>query len=83
MPDASTMPARINVWGGPGSGWNDVTILNEIRTTRFIRADIAEQREQVLAEALRRIADPKNIHFAGDAQVVARTALSAWEASNA
>lgn len=31
-------------------------------------------------EALRRIADPRNTHFAGDAQVVAREALAELEA---
>lgn len=36
-----------------------------------------------LAEALRRIADPRNTHFAGDAQVVAREALAAYEAEQA
>jgi hypothetical protein len=29
-----------------------------------------------LLEALKRIADPRNIHFAGDAQVVARAAIA-------
>lgn len=33
-----------------------------------------------LVEALERIADPRNFHFAGDAQVVAREALAAAEA---
>ncbi len=36
-----------------------------------------------LVEALERIADPRNFHFAGDAQVVAREALSAAEAQQA
>jgi hypothetical protein len=31
---------------------------------------------QELLEALKRIADPRNIHFAGDAQVVARAAIA-------
>lgn len=34
---------------------------------------------QQLLEALERIADPRNIHFAGDAQVVARAAIAAAE----
>jgi hypothetical protein len=29
-----------------------------------------------LLEALKRIADPRNVHFAGDAQVVARAAIA-------
>jgi hypothetical protein len=32
-----------------------------------------------LLEALKRIADPRNIHFAGDAQVVARAAIAKAE----
>jgi hypothetical protein len=32
-----------------------------------------------LLEALKRIADPRNIHFAGDAQVVARAAIARAE----
>ena len=32
-----------------------------------------------LLEALKRIADPRNIHFAGDAQVVARAAITKAE----
>lgn len=36
-----------------------------------------------LADALSRIADPRNTHFAGDAQVVAREALAAYEAAQA
>jgi hypothetical protein len=55
------------------------------------RADIAEQREQALVEALRFYADPKNwtggtildmeaSHFDGWSK--AQAALSAWEASN-
>lgn len=35
-----------------------------------------QRSSDTLVEALRRIADPRNIHFAGDAQVVAREALS-------
>jgi hypothetical protein len=34
---------------------------------------------QGLLEALKRIADPRNIHFAGDAQVVARAAIARAE----
>jgi ABC-type transporter Mla subunit MlaD len=34
---------------------------------------------QELLEALKRIADPRNIHFAGDAQVVARAAIARAE----
>lgn len=51
--------------------------------------DIAEailsERAELLATvermrvALERIADPRNIHFAGDAQVVARAALTTGE----
>lgn len=37
----------------------------------------AEAHEDVLRQALERIADPRNTHFAGDAQVVAREALAA------
>jgi hypothetical protein len=32
-----------------------------------------------LLEALKRIADPRNVHFAGDAQVVARAAIAKAE----
>jgi hypothetical protein len=32
-----------------------------------------------LLEALKRIADPRNIHFAGDAQVVARAVIAKAE----
>jgi hypothetical protein len=35
-----------------------------------------------MRKALERIADPRNIHFAGDAQVVARSALSTKEQPN-
>jgi hypothetical protein len=34
---------------------------------------------QELLEAFKRIADPRNIHFAGDAQVVARAAIARAE----
>ena len=34
-----------------------------------------------LLEALRRIADPRNTHFSGDAQVVAREAIARAEAA--
>jgi hypothetical protein len=50
------------------------------------RADVLKQRiekletvNQKLLEALKRIADPRNIHFAGDAQVVARAAIAKAE----
>ena len=36
------------------------------------------QRDELL-EVLKRIADPRNIHFAGDAQVVARAAIAKVE----
>lgn len=36
-----------------------------------------------LLEAMRRIADPRNTHFAGDAQVVAREAIARAEAAQA
>ena len=39
--------------------------------------------EKQMAEALRRIADPRNTHFAGDAQVVAREALALFDAQAA
>jgi len=42
-----------------------------------IRLILAANRK--MREALERIADPRNIHFAGDAQVVARSALSTKE----
>ena len=38
-------------------------------------AEVCEQRDELL-EALHRIADPRNVHFAGDAQVVARSAIA-------
>jgi len=38
----SKMPERIFAWDGPGSGWNDRVILNEVRTTTYIRADLVE-----------------------------------------
>lgn len=37
------MPAEINVWDGPGSGWNDKTILNEVQTTKYVRADLGRE----------------------------------------
>jgi hypothetical protein len=40
--------------------------------------DAVDQRDALL-EALKRIADPRNIHFAGDAQVVARAAITKAE----
>jgi hypothetical protein len=49
------------------------------------RIELMHQRDQATAqrdellEALRRIADPRNIHFAGDAQVVARAAIARAE----
>lgn len=46
------MPAKIYVWNGPGSGWNDVPILNGIRAKAYVRADIAER----MAEALEHVA---------------------------
>ena len=39
---------------------------------------LAAQRDELL-EVLKRIADPRNIHFAGDAQVVARAAIAKVE----
>ena len=39
---------------------------------------LAAQRDELLA-ALKRIADPRNTHFAGDAQVVARAAVAKVE----
>jgi len=38
-----------------------------------------KERCNELLEALRRIADPRNVHFAGDAQVVARDAIAKVE----
>lgn len=46
---------------------NPATILDLLAANRKMRT------------ALERIADPRNIHFAGDAQVVARSALSTKE----
>ena len=58
-------------WGGPSgdnaafiAAANPATILALLSANREMRA------------ALERIADPRNIHFAGDAQVVARSALT-------
>jgi hypothetical protein len=62
------------LWIGPDSpnaafiaAANPATILDLLAANRKMRA------------ALERIADPRNIHFAGDAQVVARSALSTKE----
>jgi len=41
-------------------------------------AELRERNAELL-EALKRIADPRNIHFAGDAQVVARAAIARAE----
>jgi hypothetical protein len=98
MTEPSKMPARI--WarkngGFPGGfefGEWETNNLSYPTSTVFIRADIAEQREQALVEALRFYADPKNwtggtildmeaSHFDGWSK--AQAALSAWEASNA
>jgi hypothetical protein len=70
----SKMPAKIGV--GQHTGWAAVHTATMKGDTVYIRADLVEP----LVEALRRIADPRNIHFAGDAQVVAARALSSYEA---
>ena len=41
-------------------------------------SQVQEERDELL-EVLKRIADPRNIHFAGDAQVVARAAIAKVE----
>ena len=47
----------------------------QIEDLRLAHAELRKRNAELL-EALKRIADPRNIHFAGDAQVVARAALA-------
>ena len=51
--------------------WTRVEAAAELRRLHALNAE--------LLEALKRIADPRNIHFAGDAQVVARAAIAKAE----
>lgn len=67
------MPAKI--WAD--EGFAEVASIRTANDIAYYRADLVEP----LVEALRRIADPRNIHFAGDAQVVAARALQAYEAA--
>ena len=57
-------------WHGRGS---DARILCLEASAELLR--LHEVNAELL-EALQRIADPRNTHFAGDAQVVARTAIA-------
>lgn len=50
----------------------------QIEDLRLAHAELRERNAELL-EALKRIADPRNIHFAGDAQVVARAAIAKAE----
>jgi hypothetical protein len=50
----------------------------QIEDLRLAHAELRERNAELL-EALKRIADPRNIHFAGDAQVVARAAIARAE----
>lgn len=67
---------------------DDAPIGDTDRAHAWVESARAELRrlsasEAALIEALERIADPRNIHMAGDAQVVARAAIArAKEASN-
>ena len=47
----------------------------QIEDLRLAHAELRKRNAELL-EALKRIADPRNIHFAGDAQVVARAAIA-------
>ena len=50
----------------------------QIADLRLAHAELRERNAELL-EALKRIADPRNIHFAGDAQVVARAVIAKAE----
>jgi hypothetical protein len=50
--------------------------LRELLDSAYAQIRRLHALNQELLEALKRIADPRNIHFAGDAQVVARAAIA-------
>jgi len=49
--------------------------MQEKAREQLFNAGVAPESMKYLVEALERIADPRNTHFAGDAQVVARAAI--------
>lgn len=57
-----------------------VTRTPDLRLLLSERAELLATVERMRG-ALERIADPRNIHFAGDAQVVARAAVTTGEAT--
>ncbi len=63
-----------------GSGhWDVEPLVSGPKAADTLERQAAENKR--LRVALERIADPRNIHFAGDAQVVARAALTGEDAA--
>jgi hypothetical protein len=75
----AAVPVDVGVRVEDGEDWNAGTTWHPVGRLCHEAATELRRLHDLngeLLEALKRIADPRNIHFAGDAQVVARAALA-------